>query len=425
MTIWGTSREFPAQFEVGQGSDDLPSRFEAGQNSRNLPTQLLIRDAASTDLYAEFVTTHSQNLLGGLDIRHSATLDLLIKADIQSIGSANLQGTAYVGHPVTLYCKFEVGQDTRGLFARAEVRQPGSAELLGKTSICHSVELLGKGEIQQSDSSELLVWFEIGQDARDLLAKAEVRQSSIDLLGRCDIRQSSSADLLIKLSIPAYIDLYARFRPAQEVLNLSGRLVVSHPAFPIQLKAIFSIGLTNAYRDLGLSLEIGRSAFAELLGKSVIRHGDSTELLGRAEVRLSVSAELLGNVVITNIGSQDLMCSFTVGRQADLFAKFSLPIDFQDSVLVIADDNLAEFLEYVAGVGHGFIGEPSVEDDYSIKVVGENSFKITSNRGAGSYKEVRFGWKYGFVSPTPTAGVYFLALGEIEIRDTGSLWELV
>ncbi|GAG53959.1 unnamed protein product [marine sediment metagenome] len=45
-------------------------------------------------------------------------------------------------------------------------------------------------------------------------------------------------------------------------------------------------------------------------------------------------------------------------------------------------------------MGHGFIGEPSVEDDYSIKMVGENSFKITSNYEAGSYKEVRFGWVF-------------------------------
>ena len=232
MAIWGTSRELPAQFEVGQGSGDLPSRFEAAQNSQNLPAQLLIRDVASTDLYAEFVTTHSQNLLGGLDIRRSATLDLLIRTDIQSVGSANLRSTAYVGHSVALYCKFEVGQDTRDLLAKVEVRQPGFAELLGRTDICHSVELLGKGEIQQSASSELLVLFEIGQGARDLLAKAEVRQSSIDLLGRCDIRQSSSVDLLIKLSIPAYIDLYARFRPAQEVMNLSGGWLSGIPLSP-------------------------------------------------------------------------------------------------------------------------------------------------------------------------------------------------
>jgi len=395
MEIWGTSRNLPARFEVGQGSSDLPASFEAGQNSRNLPTQLLIRDAASTDLYAKFVVTHSQNLLGMVDIRRSTTLDLPSRTVIQSIGSADLQGTAYIGHSVALYCKFEVGQGARDLLARSEVQQSVSAELLGRTDICHSVGLLGKGKIQQSDSAELLAWFEIGQGARDLLARAEVGQNSIDLLGRCDIRQLSSADLLAKLSIPTSVDLYARFRPAQEVLNLSGRLIVKHPALPIWLRGNFSVGLTNDYRDLVSSLEIGRLTFAELLGKAIIRQvGIPVELLGNAEVQQSGSVELLGKTVIKKIGSQDLLCSFAIRRQANLYAKFALPVMFRDSVALIADDNLAEFFKYVGGVGHGFIGEPSVEDDDLIKMVGENSFKITSNYEAGSYKEISFGWKF-------------------------------
>jgi len=398
MEIWGTSRSLLAQFEVGQSSEDLYARCEIGQDSAELLSKAEIQQSGSAELFGKADVTHSVELLSKGDIRQSGTAEFLGRTEIQQSASAELLGKAGITHSIELLCNAIIKNvGSAVLYARAEVGQD-SRDLLAKFEAQVTQVLYAKGVVRQADLGELY-------------ARAEVRQGSVELICRGIVRGAVSSDLKGIMDITHSIDLL-------------GRAVIGHPAFPVWLKGDFSVGLTNAYRELGSILELRRATLVDLFGKAVVRHEGSAELLGKVEVKNIGSQDLLGKAEVKNIGFQNLLSSFAIQRQANLYAKFFVG-SLHDSVVVIADDNLAEFLEYVAGVGHGFIGEPSVADDYLIKMVGENSFKITSNYEAGSYKEIKFGWKYGFVSPTPTAGVYFNPLGEIEIRDTGSLWELV
>jgi hypothetical protein len=381
MAIWGTSRELLARLEIGQNSVEILGKADVGQNSQDLLGNAEIQQSGSTELLGKFETQAIAELLGKAEIPQSGFAELLGNVKVRQPGSAELlgifesQATAEllcnviiqkVGS-VTLYARTEVGQDSGDLFAKFEAQD---------TQV-----LYAKGVIRKADLSELYARAEVGQGSDELFAKAVVGQGSVELLGKGIVRGAASSDLKGIVTITHSI-------------NLLSKAVIGHPAFPIWLKGIFSIGLTNAYRDLESITALRRTTLAELFGKAIIRHSGSVELLCNVVIRHPGSAELLGNAEITNIGSQELLCTLTVERQANLFAKFSLPVEYQDSVLVIADDDLVEFLEYVAGLGRGFIGEPSVENDSSTKMVGENSFKITSTYGAGGYKEVKFGWEF-------------------------------
>jgi len=392
MSIWGTARGLSARFEVGQGSSDLPAGLEVGQNSQDLPTRFLVRDAASTDLYASFMATRSRDLLGGVDIRRSAALDLLSRTDIRGIGSADLHGTAYVGHSAALYCEFEVGQGATEVLTRVTVQHSGSAELLSKFEAQTTAELLGKAEIRGLSSAELLAWLEVGQGVRDLLARGEVGQGSVDLLGRCDIRQSSSAGLLTKLSIPTSVDLLARFRPAQEVLNLSGRLVVRHPAYPLWLGGKFSVGLTNTYLDMRSSLTVMRSAYPELVSGFVVRRaGIPAELLGGAVIRHGASVGLLSKAGIRHVGAPvELACNFVTQDLGDLAAKLVV-VPAIPGYITWYDP--ASWINVVVGAGRGFVAMPWVEVDADVKVTENSSARLTSAQSGRGYKEIRFGWE--------------------------------
>ncbi len=381
MAIWGTSRDLLTRSEVGQNSVELSAQFEVGQDSSELLIRAEARGLDSAELLGKAGVTHSVELLGKIEIQQSDSAELLGRTEIQQPGSTELLGECNITHSAELLCNAIIKTvGSAALYAQAEVGQ-SSRGLFAKFESQGTQALYAKGVVRQTGFSELYTRAEVGQGSVELFAEAVVGQGSVELLGKSIVRNAASSDLKGIVDITHSVDFL-------------GKAVIGHPATPVWLKVIFSVGLSNVYRDLGSIVKLRRISFAELFGKVVIRHGGSTELLGNGIIRHSDITELLGNAEVTNIDSQDLPCNFTVGRQANLFAKFSLPVEYEDSVLVIANDDLVEFLEYVEGLGHGFIGEPSVENDYSIKAVGENSFKITSTYGAGGYKEVKFGWEF-------------------------------
>ncbi|MCK4698054.1 MAG: hypothetical protein KAT53_07115, partial [Dehalococcoidia bacterium] len=263
------------------------------------------------------------------------------------------------------------------LYARAEVRQD-SRDLLAKFEAQDIQVLYAKGEVRQADLGELYAKAEVGQGSGELFAKAVVGQGSVELIGRGIIRNVGSADLLGKFE-------------AQATVELLGRAVIGHPAFPVWLKAIFSIGLTNAHRDLGSNLRIKRTAFtellgrfeaqasAELLGKAVIRNIGSAELLGKAVIRHMGTAETLSKAVIRGLSSADLGASVIVRVTKDSGTYFS----FWDP---------SDWINEVVGVGQGFIAIPWVEADADVKTSGNSSARLTSASSPGQYKEIRFGW---------------------------------
>ncbi|GAG21549.1 unnamed protein product, partial [marine sediment metagenome] len=193
-----------------------------------------------------------------------------------------------------------------------------------------------------------------------------------------DVQQSESAELLGKFE-------------AQTFTELLGRAVIRHPALPAWLYGEFEIRLTNAYRNLSSSLEIGRSAFAELLGKfevqptaellgkGIIRHSDTAEFLGKAEVRQSDSAELLGKAEVKGLSSANLKARMIIFNEKNSDAYFSLW-------------DPSDWINEVVGIGQGFITIPWVEADADVKTYGTSSARLTSTYAPNQYKEIRFGW---------------------------------
>jgi len=278
---------------------------------------------------------------------------LFCNAIIRNIGSAEL------------YARAEVGQDSRDLLAKFEAQD--------------TLILYAFGIVRQADLGELFARAEVGQGSGELFAKAVVGQGSVELLGGGIVRNTASSELRGIADITHSIDLL-------------GRAVIGHPALPVWLYAIFSIGLTNAYRDLGSSLEIGRTAFVELFGEfeaqstadllcnGIIRHSDTAELLGEAVIRhVGTPIELLGKANTRGLNSADLKVKMVIGpaKASDTYFSFWDPSDW---------------INEVAGIGQGFITIPWVEADADVKTVGDSSARLTSTSAPHQYKEIRFGW---------------------------------
>ncbi|KKK96082.1 hypothetical protein LCGC14_2666330, partial [marine sediment metagenome] len=105
---------------------------------------------------------------------------------------------------------------------------------------------------------------------------------------------------------------------------------------------------------------------------------------------------------------QDLLCRFHIGDVRDLYAHFVTGV--KDSVVVIWADIVDELEFYIQlfEIGNGFIGVPHVAKDVSEKMIGPDSLKITSSYESGGFKEIRFGWKSGFIRTViPTGSAYF------------------
>lgn len=485
MSIWGTARDLPVRFAVGQGSEGLPACFEIGQASRDLPARIATRSSSYRDLNGKFFVVYlgsddlpsklavrhlnpdsvelyavtdvvipsvwgiSLSLLGRFDVgrdsenlyaileigrgsaelgaraavrsssygdligrstaRQSASDDLgstLIirsQAVIEIYGLSLIRGSSFrslvceffrglessqdlpsqsgvrrTGLPGDLSSVFEVGQGSTQLKAGLNVTLPGSMDFGAILEIAQtsSTDFAANFEVKRPGSETLPASFEAGQNSRDLSAGFEVGWGYVDLAAVSIVRNVTLVDLLGKISVTHSVDL-------------SGRAVVGHPGYPGQLKAILSIGLTNTYLDLRSNLAVGRSSHSEILGTTIVRHAGSAELFGICWMPYLAVAELPGGGIIRNVGSVGLSCSFSAQRLGDLYAKFT--ITAFDCVMLIADDDLVSFLNYVVTVGEGFIGTPTVENDGSEKMVGADSFKITSAKEAGGAKEVMFG----------------------------------
>lgn len=413
MAIWGTARPLYARVEIGQDREDLLVRFEVGQDAQDFPAIATIKSSDISELFARLEVVHSQELPGRAVIRQKNIREFLGEGIIRHSDLVELQAQADIMHWIVLYCKFEVGRGAANLAGKVEIRKSSFAELFGKVEIYHSVDLFAKSQVQQSVFTDLFTRFEVGQDNQGLLARFEVSQGAVDLPGEGKIRQLSSVEILCKLSIPASRDLFARFRLRQETLDLLGRFIASRRGYVQNLPAFFAVG--QNHEDLWGSMISQHSAQFNLDGEFIIKHADTVEFYGHGIIKNASSAEAYAYLTVTNTGVQELFCRFNIGDIRDLFCRFVTGV--KDSMVVFAIDNLMSFLTYVEGVGAGFISEPQVEDDGSEKMVGLNSFKITSNYEAGGYKEIKFGWKRGaFLPPAPA---YVNLVGEIWMLDVG------
>jgi len=365
MALFGSSRNLLILFEAGQGSESLYVRFEVGQDSAELLGRFEAQDTA--ELLGKFEAQDTAELLGKAIIRHSDIAELLGKAVITR--STELLCNAIIENIglAVLYAGTEVGQDSGNLFAKFEAQD---------TQV-----LYAKSVVRQTDLHDLYARAEVGHGSGELFAKAEVGQGSVELLCRGIVRGAASSDLKGIVDIMHSIDLL-------------GKAVIWHPAFPIWLKAKFSIRLTNAYRDLesiirlrhdGAPLELFGKFEAqpttELLGKGIIRHSDIAEFLGKAVIRnVGTPVELLGNAIIRGLNSADLEASVEIRpmtKDSDTYFSFWDPSDW---------------INEVVGLGQGFITIPWVEADTVVKTCGTSSARLTSIYAPNQYKEIRFGW---------------------------------
>jgi len=254
------------------------------------PVELLgkaeIRNIGSADLLGKFVTQTKVELLGRVEIKQPSSADLLGKFVTQT--------------KVELLGRVEIKQPSSAeLLGKADIRQPDSAELLGKFAAQDIEDLLGNAEIRNIRSENLYAKFDVGQDSQDLLGRADVGQDSQDLLG--------------KFESQATRDLLAKFE-AQATAELLGEVII---------------------RNIGSAELLGKAVIrnigsVELLGKAVIRHvGTPVELLGRALIRHSGSAEFPGEVIIRNIGSAELPGEVIIRNigSVELLGKFRTSTD--------------------------------------------------------------------------------------------------
>jgi len=379
MTIWGTSRELLARFEVGQGSEVLYARYEVGQNSAGLLGGAEVQQSGSVELFGKADVTHSVELLGRATIRQSNSAELFGKTEIQQSGSFELLGECNIVHSTELLCNASIKNiGSAVLYARSEIGQD-SRDLFAKFEAQDTQVLYARVVVRQADLRDLYARAEVGQGSGELFAKTEVGQGSVELLGGGIFRNAASSELKGTVYITHSIDLL-------------GKTVIGHPALPVWLNAIFSIGLTNTHRDLGSSLEIGRSAFAELFGKFEAQA--ITDLLGNAYIRQPGSAELLGKAIIRHVGIPELLCKADIRGISSANLKVRLlvigPAKGSDAYISFFDPS--DWINEVVGVGQGFIAIPWVEADAVVKTSGNSSARLTSTYVQGEYKEIRFGW---------------------------------
>ena len=397
MTTWGTSKSLFARFEVGQNWEDLLAKFEVGQGSRDLEAVLVVQGSNSADLSAK------------TRIYRVGSAETYAHFIIKTADSAEIYGHAEIQHPdsADLYASFyRGGESLQDLYSNTEIRHPDSAELYAKLDVepvQASAELYGQVSVRHPASQELSARFAVGKGpgSQDLLARFEVGQGAVDLPGVFELVNVASQDLLGKVVITRSVELYAKF-------------IVTRQGAVQDLPASFSVGQNS--ENLWGSTIVQQSVQINLYCSFIVKHpGTPVELYGHAIIRQPASAEAYAHLVARNTGTQDLLCRFHIGDVRDLYAHFVTGI--KDSVIILAVDDLASyFLTYVKGIGEGFISEPVVVDDGSIKVIGANSFRITSNYEAGGYKEIKFGWNTeGGMLDIEDVGGYITVPGQIAV----------
>ena len=400
MTIVETARLLYARVEIGQNRADLFARFAVSQDFENLDAVFTVQMSASTDLSAN------------TKIHHLGSAEAYAHSIVRAADSVELYGHTKIKHPASaeLYGYFyRGGESFQDLYSDTKIQHSDSTELYGKLEVewLHgSANLYSHFNVRHSASQALYAIFDVGQDDQELFARFEVGQNAENLPGIFELVNVASQELYGYVGITHSIELYGKF-------------IVTRQGYALNLPAFFLVG--QNYADLFSSMISQQLTQANLDGELVVRHSASIELYGHAIIKNTGSVEAYAHLVIKNTASQDLLFRFHIGDVRDLFCKFVTGV--KDSVVVLAIDNLTGFLTCVVGIGEGFISEAQVEDDGSEKMVGLNSFKITSNYEAGGYKEIKFGWKMGgFLAPAPA---YANVLGEIWMLDVGGYLTMV
>ena len=404
MTTWGTAKSLFARFEVGQNWEDLLVKFEVGQGSRDLEAVLVVQGSNSADLSAK------------TRIYRVGSAETYAHFIVKTADSAEIYGHAEIQHPASadLYASFyRGGESLQNLYSNTEIRHPDSAELYAKLDVepvQSSANLYGQVSVRHPTSQNLSARLNIGKGpgSQDLLVRFEVGQDAVDLPGVFKLVNVASQDLLVKVVITRSVELYAKF-------------IVSRQGDVQDLPASFSVGQNS--EDLWGSTIVQQSVQLNLYGSLIVKHPDTVELYGHVIIRQPASADLYAHLITKNAGTQDLLCRFIVGDFRDLYAHFVTGVKDSEKIILWEENIVNLFI--VNPVGDGFISEPIVEDDEAEKMVGASSFKITSVYEAGGYKEVRFGWRSGLFVSAPSAGLYFHAVGTIYVYDSGALWELV
>ena len=300
--------DLPAQFEVGQGSEELPAQFFIGAlaGSEDLFGAFDVRQESAVDLAAEFfiALSGSEDLLGEFDVQHEASEDLLGEFYVGQSGSADLPGEFFVRNA-----------DIGDLFGVFDVRQEASTDLAAEFIVARpgATELLGEFIVQQEASVELLAEFDVRQEASvDLLSEFVVRQeTSAELLGEFVIRHTSTEDLLGVFNVrqETSVELLVEFIIRQEVsVDLLGEFVIRRAAI----------------RDLPAQFEVGQGA-EDLPGEFVIRKTATLSLAGSFTVKHTATVELAAELIVQQAAISDLRAFFWVNYYSvDLLAGFNV-----------------------------------------------------------------------------------------------------
>ena len=186
--------DLAAEFEVGQGAEDLPGEvLVRHSDTEEFPGEFIVQHEDSADLAAAFDGQTSVDLLGEFLVRHAASVELPAELIIRHEASVDLFAELIVRHSAffNLAAGF-IGQAVLNLSAEFVVRHSATVDLSAEFIVRHSA-------------------------SEDLPAEVVVRHSaSVELLGEFIVRHSASVELPAEFiirhaSATTLGDLYAKF----------------------------------------------------------------------------------------------------------------------------------------------------------------------------------------------------------------------
>jgi len=329
------------------------------------------------------------------EIRHTGTADLLGRFAVRQSGSANLETVLGITHSRVLLGKFKVAQDfvdllvkfmigrdskdlfarfesqtTRDLLARAKITDIGSAELLGKAAISQvgtPIELLARFEVGQ-DSGALKALFLIpraydfsgsmgisfywwGSGGMDQNIDFEMRSLTGGWLGTFPDGPAEWRQIQLSWDDLTEVDLDGTRPDRSQIIGFywtyhtpGVRRLAGIQAWMRQ-DLLGKFFVRNA-RSLDLLSKFEAQATAELLSRAEVRQPASTELLGRAEVGQN-SAGLLGKFEAQ--ATLDLLGKVDITHSVELLARFNVGQDSED-LLVHAEIKNIGSVELLGGM---------------------------------------------------------------------------
>lgn len=265
------------------------------------------------------------------------------------------------------------------LHAHFIVEHSAYAELRGEMLVTHSssIDLLATLRVRHSGSANLQAVFRPAQDIVELHSSLTVRNaSSTGLHAELIVRQSASSSLHSIFRVLHWQELAAEFVIRRTAIN------------PPALKAKFVV--IRTYAELLEHLNIRQSTSLDLQTHFIPRRSSSEALQVEFIARHSGIQDLVSEVVVTRSASADLQCGLMVQHYADLQAHFKVIRIYTPAP--IYGGNLAEWINFIQGLGSGFIMTPTISNDPTQKVGGLNSLKLDSVFSTGRYDGIRFGY---------------------------------